>query len=123
MDAKVFWNYVEQKTAALRRDHQERIARYRATQDASVLGGQPTGEGSVFLSSLGNELLEIPSGQVVEARYRLAAQRIVESTHRLATADEIARFQGVQQTNLQLTREIAGKSHPLITVAPLAPAK
>ena len=122
MDAKTFWSFVEQKRVALANDHKERISRSRMSGDASILAGQPPEVGSIFIASRPNELLEIPGGQVSETKYRLAAQRILEQTHELASAAQIAAFFNTQENNLAVTRglDLKTRERQLITVQPAA---
>src|SRR5690348_8185391 len=46
----------------------------------------------VYITSIGDSLRAIRGGVVVDALPKVAAQRIVEKTHRLATEDEIKKY-------------------------------
>jgi hypothetical protein len=122
MDLKHFYATIEQKTAAIRQDHREQLSRFRATQNPEELRGQPAEEGSVYIASRPNELLEIRGGSVCQARYRLASQRIIEGTHELASAAQIAAFFKTQENNLAVTRglDLKTRERQLITVQPAA---
>jgi hypothetical protein len=123
MDAKTFWRFRDQKREALLQQHQQRLTRYRASQDITDLEGQPADGKSLYIVSR-----EVPgiveAGAVTEATYGLAAQRILESSHDVATAEQIARFLRQQAENLALSRELDARTRErqMVTIPATAPA-
>ncbi len=90
MDSKTFWNLVEQTKLKLLADHESRKKLYAETKDKDAFEGQPA-DGSGLFTITVEDVLEKNQfgGQVTCLPYRLAAQRIIEKRHRVATAEEI----------------------------------
>lgn len=82
MDSKVFWNRVETKHRSIEGEF----------KSGRLKPPQPQDGETVFITSIENFDRGTVDGAVSLAGYRLAAQRIIEATHRLSSADEITRF-------------------------------
>jgi|SRR5581483_65475 len=124
MDSKLFWQGVEAMYQQLVASGERRISKARASGDAADLEGQPANTKSIFLASRAIPGIQ-GEGAVAEVGYRLAAQRIVEQTHRVATAAEIERFQRLQEDSAAIIRAInaaqSGKRSTVISVEPTTP--
>lgn len=89
MDSKTFWSYVEKAEAKLKEDHSERAAAFRSSKDPLDWAGQPDTGLEIYLVSIQHYERGITPGVVYVLHRRLAAQRIVEATHQVASAAEI----------------------------------
>jgi hypothetical protein len=85
MTSKEFWGYVETQRLELVEQHRERERRFREFGDPAAWQGQPEHGHSIYIVSKPRK----GPGAVVEAGMRLAAQRIVEVSHDVATAAQI----------------------------------
>ena len=91
MDSKTFWHLVEQKKLELLANHARRKKLYEETNDIDAFEGQPADDRGGLFTITVEDVLEKNQygGQVTCSSYRVAAQRIVEKRHRVATAAEI----------------------------------
>jgi len=85
MTSKEFWTFVDEKKNELIKEHNSRAENFRTTGDPKAWLGQPQHPHSVYIVSRPRK----GPGAVVEAGTRLAAQRIVEQSHEVATAAQI----------------------------------
>jgi hypothetical protein len=92
MTSKEFWNYVDEKAAELRAEATVRTKTYKKTGNIADLEGQPENGHSLYIVSRKALRQGVSGGHVVETSIRLGAQRIVEETHEVATAEQIQQF-------------------------------
>jgi hypothetical protein len=123
MDAKAFWSFVQLKVVELGKLNSMRLRQYEVNQDEQCFEGQPKDGKGIYISS--REIIGVQeAGRVVLAGTRLAAQRIVEQTHEVATAGQIARFKSESETRrlyiAELERKIARRV--AVTIEPTDPA-
>lgn len=93
MDAKEFW-------AAVR----EEKAKIIALLTQGVAGQPPVTDGVCYITSRKSRSKGVNPGAVTQANFFLAAQRIVEETHELATGEQIAAFVASQQAEASAIR-------------------
>lgn len=105
MTPQEFWREVFATEEKIRRDMQGRIRRHREGAP-TALGGQPESGQSVFIESLPSRINRHDGGAVCEVKFPLAAQRLVEGSHRLASPEGIARFREMQAENLHEVQAI-----------------
>ena len=98
MDAKTFWKFVAKMKNELDAEHAARVVKYTASGDIRDLAGQNENGKSLFISSKSIPGVQT-AGSVSEATYGLAALRLCESSHEIATAKEIARFLAKQEAS------------------------
>lgn len=89
MDSRTFWKYVDKAEEKLEKDHDQRAEAFRKSGDPEAWQGQPNTGLELYLISVTNYERGTLPGVVYVLHRRLAAQRIVENTHVLATAEQI----------------------------------
>lgn len=122
MDSKTFWAYVDTKKAALLAAHLERRLEFQATGNPAAWQGQPQDGHHVFIVSKENLEKAVTPGRVSEAPVRLAAQRMIEQTHDLANASQIAEHIATQLDNREAYRKIEqDRKQPFNVILPPQP--
>lgn len=120
MDLKEYWKRVRKLAAQFDPDSAAADAAELEQIDRVHL---KTSMHPVRLISLDNEMKGSRGGQVVEARPYLAAERILDGTHRLATAEEYAAHevaQGITRENIQREESARVTKGTQVTVDPIA---
>lgn len=92
MTSKEFWSYVENQKdelIALRKKH---VQSFRESGDPAALEGQPEDTKIVFIVSKRSLDRGTEPGHVCLTHLRIAAQRMIEGTHEVASATQIAQY-------------------------------
>ena len=124
MDSKTFWKYVDTKKENLIEQHKDRVSAYLAgNKDVKALRGQPLDGKCLYIVSIENLDKGTTSGMVSEATYRLAAQRLLENTHQVASPEDIAMHLSARESEGQeLQRQYEKKNRPFpVNVMPGQP--
>lgn len=130
METNQFWQAVDEVETQLIETHKDRVRKWRETNDENFLEGQNVpslvwernascsvdgrasfqkrgGSQFVFwLMSVDNIKPYSVKGHVTEAHARLAAQGIINHTHRLATAAEVAHHLNQRREHGELVRKM-----------------
>ncbi len=100
MDSKTYWHMVDAKRDELLADSEKRKKLYAETRDKDAFDGQPEDGSGLYLMTLHDPLEKNQEGgQFTCLPFRVAAQRIIERRHRLATAEEIKTFLSAGKRN------------------------
>lgn len=83
-------------------EYWERVNREAASLNAKIPEGKPQ---EVFIYSLQNYDKGTSEGHITVCETKLAARRIVESTHRLATEDEVEAYLNERNARFQNSNE------------------
>lgn len=89
---------------AIRHAHKEAVEKFATSHNPSVFKGQPQDGDSVFIISVDNPDKGTTAGLVFASTIRLAARRIAEKTHRVASMSEIREAQEREQANYDKLR-------------------
>lgn len=81
MDAQEYWQHVN-----------EEASRIKSAISAGLEGQPDPKEGIVYIVSRASRKHGIAGGSVCSATYSLAAQRLVDETHDIASAEQIEQF-------------------------------
>lgn len=121
MDSKAFWKHVDTKTEVLLDAHGERRRAFRDSGDKATFQGQPEDGKSLYIVSIENLEKNITPGQVVQCTYRIGGQRLIESTHRVATAEEISTFlEGREVEKKHIRKEAQDRKQQFVVNVPAA---
>lgn len=75
-------------------------------------------EGAVHITSLNNHDIGTTAGVVVAVTRDMAAQRIVQNTHRLATPDEVQALKDQEEVSSQHFARLEALRRPSVTILP-----
>jgi hypothetical protein len=116
-DLRIFYANVTAKVKALEEMHRDRAEQYSRNQDETEFQMQPRDGKSLFLVAKPNPYSG-GKATVAEANLRLAAQRIIEGSHELATPEQIAAYFQRQADNLAVVTSMnnALESKRVVTV-------
>jgi hypothetical protein len=89
-NATDFWWRVFLKRDALLANHGNRLERFNASRDIAEWQGQPPKGDAVYLVSTDSDRCSTTAGSICLATLLIAAQRIIEGSHTIATPDQIA---------------------------------
>ena len=122
MDTKIYFTNIELKKAVLINDRRTQLAKCREAGNLDYLEAQPENESTIYISREDIPGVQ-PAGSVSEGTFRLAAQKIIDRTHRVASRKEIEGFLRLQADNLEKARALDARLNRTssITVAPAAP--
>jgi len=97
-DIKLYWALVAEQRARLLNLLEVSTAGMSREEIAHLAGRDDTkGGGAIFITSVDKPLEGITGGSISGVTVEIAARRIVEGSHRLATKDEIASFKAAQR--------------------------
>jgi hypothetical protein len=91
-------------------DHQKRCAEVLASGDTAYYKGQPQDGKAVWIVSKDNDQRSTTAGSVCLATLRLAALRIVEGTHTIATPEQIQGHEAAQSEHAGLIAALERKN-------------
>jgi hypothetical protein len=116
-DIREFWLEVAGQEKIERTADAQRRAKAAETGDATFLEGQDV-SGAVFITSEPRRDLskEWVAGRVALANFNLAARRIVEQSHRRASAGDIAEFRASTKRNYDRCAEEENSRRGISTV-------
>jgi hypothetical protein len=104
MLAKEYWHRVHRLEEAERELDAARRAKFRESNDPAALEGQTMTEG-LYMTSLENEERSVTGGSVSAIPWRLTGVKLVDKTHRRATAHEIAEEFKKQEAFMTMARK------------------
>ena len=102
-DVKMYWALVAEQRAKLLNSLGVSTGNLSRADIAHIA---TSSDRAVFIISVDRPLEGITGGSTCAATVEVAARRIVEASHRLATEDEIAKFHAAQRAGERLCAEI-----------------
>ncbi len=122
MTSKEFWSHVENQKNELISLRQKQIRAFFESGNPAALEGQPEDSMVVFIISKKNLDRGTFPGRVNVVNLRLAAQRLVEDTHRVATPAEIEQHLREQDESLaqvqRLEAQFANRRNVFVSSVP-----
>jgi hypothetical protein len=123
-DVKKFWLDVGLEKGRIRAEFASRLERLR-NGDKDAMQGQPDDGTSCFIVTVAGRRFgdDWKAGVCCAVNLDIAARRIVEETHELATLAQINDFRGLQERSYRaaLATEAARDKHQTISVETVAP--
>lgn len=124
MTSQEFWQLVREEQNRLTAEHQKRRHNFDRTGDRAALAGQPEDGKSLYIAALQKRRAAKDDGPlnaiVHNVSYRLAAQRIVEETHEIASPAQIAEYlrEMNERRDSYARREAQNANRSYVTTAP-----